>query len=306
MKTYIIRRLVQAVGVCLVISMISFFLLFLNTDPALVLLPPEAEVEDIALFKKQMGLDRPVIVQYFDFLKKAVLHGDFGESFVAKIPAVRLLGERFPATLRLTVAALIFVNLVAIPVGVIAAIRRYSLLDNLATFAALMGQAMPLYWLGIMLIIIFGVWLGWLPISGSDSLAHLVLPAVTLGAWILPINMRLVRSGMLEVLTQDYIRTARAKGLAERRVLVKHAFKNAAIPLVTVLGMQFGLLLGGAVVTETVFAWPGLGRLAVESIRMGDYPVVQAIVVVFAMCVVLGNLAADILAAFIDPRIRLD
>jgi len=306
MRTYIITRLIQAVGVCLVISMISFFLLFLNTDPALVLLPPEAEVEDIALFKKQMGLDRPVIVQYFDFLKKAVLHGDFGESFVAKVPAVRLLGERFPATLRLTVAALIFVNLVAIPVGVIAAIRRYSLLDNLATFAALMGQAMPLYWLGIMLIIIFGVWLGWLPISGSDSLAHLVLPAVTLGAWILPINMRLVRSGMLEVLTQDYIRTARAKGLAERRVLVKHAFKNAAIPLVTVLGMQFGLLLGGAVVTETVFAWPGLGRLAVESIRMGDYPVVQAIVVVFAMCVVLGNLAADILAAFIDPRIRLD
>jgi len=306
MRTYIITRLIQAVGVCLVISMISFFLLFLNTDPALVLLPPEAEVEDIALFKKQMGLDRPVIVQYFDFLKKAVLHGDFGESFVAKVPAVRLLGERFPATLRLTVAALIFVNLVAIPVGVIAAIRRYSLLDNLATFAALMGQAMPLYWLGIMLIIIFGVWLGWLPISGSDSLAHLVLPAVTLGAWILPINMRLVRSGMLEVLTQDYIRTARAKGLAERRVLVKHAFKNAAIPLVTVLGMQFGLLLGGAVVTETVFAWPGLGRLAVDSIRMGDYPVVQAIVVVFAMCVVLGNLAADILAAFIDPRIRLD
>ena len=306
MKTYIIKRLIQAVGVCLVISMISFFLLFLNTDPALLLLPPEAEMEDIAIYKKQMGLDRPVIVQYLDFLRKAVLHGDFGESFVAKIPAINLIAQRIPATLKLAVAALIFVNLVAIPVGVIAAIRRYSILDNIATFGALVGQALPLYWFGIMLIIIFGVWLGWLPISGSDSLAHLILPAVTLGSWILPINMRLVRSSMLEVLAQDYIRTARAKGIVERKVLYKHAFKNAAIPLVTVIGMQFGLLLSGAVVTETVFAWPGLGRLAVDSIRMGDYPVVQAIVVVFAFCVILGNLAADILAAFIDPRIRLE
>ena len=306
MKTYIIKRLIQAVGICLVISMISFFLLFLNTDPALLLLPPDAEMEDIALFKNQMGLDRPVIVQYLDFLRKAVLHGDFGESFVAKIPATRLIAQRFPATLKLAVAALIFVNLVAVPVGVIAAIRRYSLLDNIATFAALVGQALPLYWFGIMLIIIFGVWLRWLPISGSQSWMSLILPAVTLGSWIMPVNMRLVRSSMLEVLSQDYIRTARAKGIVERKVLYKHAFKNAAIPLVTVLGMQFGLLLGGAVVTETVFAWPGLGRLAVDSIRMGDYPVVQAIVVVFALCVILGNLAADILAALIDPRIRLE
>jgi len=305
-RVYIIKRLIEAVGVCLVISMISFFLLFLNTDPALLLLPPEAEVSDIALFKKQMGLDRPVVVQYVDFLGKAVLKGDFGDSFVAKVPAMRLIRERFPATLKLAVAAFIFINLVAIPVGIIAAIRRYSLMDNLSTFSALVGQAMPLYWFGIMLIIIFGVWLKWLPISGSDSLAHLILPAITLGSWIIPVNMRLVRSGMLDVLTQDYIRTARAKGLVENKVLYKHAFKNAAIPLVTVMGMQFGLLLGGAVVTETVFAWPGLGRLAVESIRMGDYPVVQAIVVIFAMCVVLGNLAADILAALIDPRIRLD
>ena len=305
MKTYIIRRLIQAVGVCLVVSMMSFFLLFLNTDPALLLLPPEAETEDIALFKHQMGLDQPVIVQYLHFLERAVLHGDFGESFVAKVPAMDLIIERFPATLKLTVAALIFVNFVAVTVGVIAAVRRYSLMDNLATFIALVGQAMPLYWFGIMLIIIFGVWLRWLPISGSDSWLHLVLPGITLGSWIVPVNMRLVRSGMLEVMNQDYIRTARAKGLTEKKVLFKHAFKNAAISLVTVMGMQFGLLLGGAVVTETVFAWPGLGRLAVDSIRMGDYPVVQAIVVVFALCVILGNLLADILAALIDPRIRL-
>jgi ABC-type dipeptide/oligopeptide/nickel transport system permease component len=306
MSTYIIRRLLQAVGVCLVISAISFFLLFLNTDPALLLLPPEAEMEDIAQFKKEMGLDKPVIIQYLSFVGKVVTSGDFGDSFVAKIPAMRLIRERFPATIKLALASLIFVNLISIPVGVLSAIKRYSLMDNLATFTALVGQALPLYWFGIMLIIIFGVWLGWLPISGSDSIAHLVLPAITLGSWILPINMRLVRSGMLDVLNQDYIRTARAKGLAERKVLVKHAFKNAAIPLVTVLGMQTGALLGGAVVTETVFAWPGLGRLAVDSIRIGDYPVVQAIVVIFAMFAVLGNLVADVLAALIDPRIRLE
>ena len=306
MRVYIIKRLVEAIGVCLVISMISFFLLFLNTDPALLLLPPEAEMEDIAVFKKQMGLDRPVIVQYIDFLGKVVLHGDFGDSFVAKIPAIDLIAGRLPATVKLALASLLVINLVALPVGVIAAIRRYSLMDNIATFVALVGQAMPLYWFGIMLIIVFGVWLGWLPISGSDSLLHLVLPAITLGSWILPVNMRLVRSGMLEVLNQDYIRTARAKGLSEKRVLIKHAFKNAAIPVVTVSGMQFGALLGGAVVTETVFAWPGLGRLAVDSIRMGDYPVVQAIVVIFAVCIILANLLADIVAAFIDPRIRLN
>jgi peptide/nickel transport system permease protein len=306
MRTFIIKQLVQAIGVCLVISMISFFLLFLNTDPALLLLPPEAEVQDIAKFKKQMGLDRPVPVQYLDFLRKVVLQGDFGNSFVAKVSAAKLVRERLPATLELALAALILVNLVALPVGIVSAIRRYSLMDNVATFSALLGQAMPLYWFGIMLIIIFGVWLRWLPISGSDTLAHLVLPAITLASWILPINMRMVRSGMLDVLNQDYIRTARAKGLTERKVLIKHAFKNAAIPVITITGMQLGALLGGAVVTETVFAWPGLGRLAVDSIRMGDYPVVQAIVVVFALFVVIGNLAADILAALIDPRIRLE
>jgi ABC-type dipeptide/oligopeptide/nickel transport system permease component len=305
MKTFIIKQLLQALGVCLVISMISFFLLFLNTDPALLLLPPEAEVSDIAKFKKQMGLDRPVPVQYLDFLGKVVFKGDFGNSFMAKVPAATLVRERLPATLKLALAALLLVNLVALPVGLLSAIRRYSLLDNVATFTALLGQAMPLYWFGIMLIIIFGVWLRWLPISGSETWAHLVLPAITLASWILPINMRLVRSGMLDVLNQDYIRTARAKGLVERKVLIKHAFKNAAIPVVTISGMQLGVLLGGAVVTETVFAYPGLGRLAVDSIRMGDYPVVQAIVVVFALFAVLGNLAADIVGALIDPRIRL-
>jgi peptide/nickel transport system permease protein len=246
------------------------------------------------------------MVQYLDFIRKVVFHGDFGESFVSKTPAVEVLAQRVPATLKLTFTAVVLANLVALPIGILAAVKRYSLLDNLATFIALMGQAMPLYWLGIMLIIVFGVWLGWAPISGSDTPAHLILPAITLGAWLLPVNMRLIRSGLLDVLKQDYIRTAQAKGLGRVRVLLKHALKNAAIPVVTVTGMQLSLLLGGAVVTETVFAWPGLGRLAVDSIRMGDYPVVQAIVVFFALCVVIGNLLADLAAAFIDPRIRLD
>jgi peptide/nickel transport system permease protein len=306
MRTYILSRLMQAVGVCLVISAISFFLLFLNTDPALLLLPPDAQVQDIALFKHQMGLDRPLLVQYLDFLSKMVLHGDFGRSFAARVPAIDLIGDNLWATVKLAVAALGFTTLLAVPVGVIAAIRRYSLADNVATFVALVGQAMPLYWLGIMLIIIFGVQLRWLPTSGSDTIWHLILPAITLGSYILPLNMRLVRSGMLDVLNQDYIRTARAKGLRERRVLIKHALRNAAIPLITVMGLQFGALLGGAVVTETVFAWPGLGRLAVDSIRIGDYPVVQAIVVIFAAFVVIANLAADVLAAVLDPRIRLE
>ncbi len=306
MKAYIIRRLMQAVAVCLAISMISFFLLFLNADPALLLLPPEAEIQDIEIFRRSMGLDRPVAVQYLDFLRKIVLHGDFGNSFVSKTPALALMLERVPATLSLSLFAVLLANAFAIPMGMISAVKRYTVFDNFITFMALVGQAMPLYWFGIMLVIIFGVFLGWLPISGSDSFSHMILPAVTLGAWLLPVNMRLVRSGMLDVLNQDYIRTARAKGLLERTVMIKHAFKNAMIPMVTVTGMQLSLLLGGAVVTETVFAWPGLGRLAVESIRMGDYPVVQAIVVFFALCVVIGNLLADIVTAVIDPRIRLE
>ena len=306
MQTYIISKLLYSVAVALVISIVSFLLLFVSADPAAMLLPETADDQDVARFRHQLGLDRPVAVQYLDFLGRVVLHGDFGDSYFAKVPTNTLIGAALPLTVQLAVAALLFATLVAIPVGVVSAIRRYSVMDNCATFLALVGQAMPLFWLGIMLIIIFGVWLRWLPTSGSDSLWHLLLPAVTLGSYILPLNMRLVRSGMLEVLNQDYIRTARAKGLVERQVLLKHAFRNAAIPLVTVMGLQFGALLAGAVVTETVFAWPGMGRLAVQSIQVGDFPVVQAVVVIFAGFTILANLAADIASAAIDPRIRFE
>ncbi len=304
MQTYILSKLMHAVGVALVISMVSFFLLFVSADPASMLLPEEADDEDIARFEAELGLDRPVVIQYLDFLRRVVLHGDFGDSYISKLPASKMVAETMWPTLKLAAASMLFATLVAVPVGVYASIRRYSVTDNLATIGVLVGQAMPLFWLGIMLIIIFGVWLRWLPTSGSDSWQHLILPAITLGTFVLPLNMRLIRSGMLEVLNQDYIRTARAKGLVERRVLVKHAFRNASIPLVTVMGVQFGALLGGAVVTETVFSWPGMGRLAVEAIQVGDFPVVQAVVLIFAAFTILANLAADIAAAMIDPRIR--
>ena len=306
MRTYIIHKLFHAVGVCFVISFVSFFLLFYTADPASMLLPENADDEDIAVFMEAYGLNRPLLVQYADYMGRVVLQGDFGISWIAKVPAGSLIAASLWPTLQLAIAAQIIATLMAIPLGIISAVKRYSLIDNLTIFIVLVGQAMPLFWLGIVLIVIFGVWLQWLPASGSETWLHLILPAITLASFILPLNMRLVRSGMLEVLSQDYIRTARAKGVEERGVLMRHALRNAAIPLVTVTGIQFGALLGGAVVTETVFSWPGLGRLAVESIQVGDFPVVQAIVIIFAGFTILANLVADVGAAWIDPRIRFE
>ena len=306
MQNYITYKLLHALGVAFVISIISFFLLFYTADPASMLLPETADDADIAAFERDLGLDRPLVVQYGDWLSRIVLTGDFGVSWVAKVPASDLIWVALWPTLKLAIAAQIIATIVAIPLGLVSAVKRYSLIDNITTFLVLVGQAMPLFWLGIMLMIVFGVWLKWLPTSGSDTWIHLILPAITLASFTLPLNMRLVRSGMLEVLSQDFVRTARAKGVAERSVLLKHSFRNAAIPLVTVTGVQFGALLGGAVVTETVFSWPGLGRLAVESIQVGDFPVVQGVVLVLSAFTIMANLAADIGSAWIDPRIRFE
>jgi len=306
MITYITHKLLHAVGVCFVVSFVSFFLLFYTADPASTLLPENADDADIALFKKQYGLDRPIMVQYGDYMARILFKGDFGLSWVAKVPAEVLIVDALWPTLQLAIAAQIIATFLAIPLGIISAVKRYSLIDNATILIVLIFQAMPLFWLGIVLIVIFSVWLKWLPASGSDSWENLILPAFTLASFILPLNMRLVRSGMLEVLSQDYIRTARAKGVEERGVLMRHALRNAMIPLVTVTGIQFGALLGGAVVTETVFSWPGLGRLAVDSIRYGDFPVVQAVVLIFAGFTIIANLAADVSAAWIDPRIRFE
>lgn len=306
MTTYITHKLLHAIGVCFVVSFVSFFLLFYTADPASTLLPENADDADIALFKKQYGLDRPIMIQYGDYMARILFKGDFGLSWVAKVPAEYLIVDALWPTLQLAIAAQIIATFLAIPLGIISAVKRYSLIDNVTILIVLIFQAMPLFWLGIVLIVIFGVWLKWLPASGSDSWENLILPAFTLASFILPLNMRLVRSGMLEVLNQDYIRTARAKGVEERGVLMRHALRNAMIPLVTVTGVQFGALLGGAVVTETVFSWPGLGRLAVDSIRFGDFPVVQAVVLIFAAFTIFANLAADVSAAWIDPRIRFE
>ena len=303
MKSYILHRLFQALIVVWGISLITFSLLHLFRDPVLILLPPEATKEDVALLRKEMGLDRPIIVQYFKFLS-GMVRGDFGKSFVASRPALGLVLERMPMTLWLAASGLLLAMIISIPLGVLAAVRRNRIHDHTASIFAVLGQAMPLFWLDIMLIIIFAVKLQLLPASGAGSFRHIILPATGIAVSLLPILMRLTRSRMIEILSQDYIRTARAKGLRERAVLFRHALRNALIPVVTILGFQFGMLLGGAVITETIFAWPGVASLVVESIFNSDFPVVQAAVALFAILIVAANLVTDVAVAWLDPKVR--
>jgi peptide/nickel transport system permease protein len=305
MKRFLVYQGAQLVVVCLGISLITFLLLHLKGDPVVLLLPLDAGKEEMESFRRLMGFDQPLYIQYGRFLAGAV-QGDFGDSLYMKKSAFALVLERMPATLLLTFAGLLVSLVLAIPLGIVSAIRRYSLWDNLCTILAVGGQAMPIFWLGIMLIIAFSVKLHWLPASGFGTWWHLLLPATTLGFFLAPLTMRLVRSGMLEVLSQDYIRTARAKGVSERQVLLKHALRNAAIPVITIIGLQFGQLLGGAIVTETVFAWPGVATFTVTAIRNSDFPVVQAAVFLLALCIVVVNLLVDLLVGMIDPRIRLE
>lgn len=303
MKSYILHRLLQAVIVIWGISLITFSLLHLFRDPVLILLPPEATKEDVDLLRKEMGLDQPIYIRYFKFLG-GMVQGDFGKSFVAQRPALSLVIERMPMTLYLAASGLLLAIIISIPLGVLAAVRRNQIHDHSASILAVLGQAMPLFWLDIMLIIIFAVKLRLLPASGAGSYKHIILPATGIAVSLLPILMRLTRSRMIEILSQDYIRTARAKGLGERAVLFRHALRNALIPVITILGFQFGMLLGGAVITETIFAWPGVASLVVESIFNSDFPVVQAAVALFAFLIVLANLFTDIIIAWLDPKVR--
>ena len=279
-------------------------LLYLSADPVATLLPPEATEQDIEKFRTDMGLNDPLVTQWLRFLWQ-VARFDFGESYINKQPVTVLMLERLPATAELTVAAFVFSLFLSITLGIVSAIKRFSWIDNLSTFLALMGQAMPIYWLGIMLIIFFGVKLQILPISGKGGFLHLILPAVTLGTALTPIVMRMTRSAMSDVLNQDYIRTARANGLSNTTIYFKHAIKNAILPVIAIIFVQIGSLLSGAVVTETVFAWPGLGRLATTAILASDYPLVRALVIMFTVFVVIANLLGDIIIAQIDPRIRI-
>ncbi len=305
MLSYIVKRLVEAVLVCIGISLITFLLLHVAGDPVQLLLSIEAKAEDAAILRKSLGLDQPLYVQYGIFLKD-LLSLDFGKSLFIRESALGLVLERFPATFQLTLAGMAIALIIAIPLGVLAAIRRYSWLDNCCTALAVSGQAMPIFWLGLMLIIAFSVKLHVLPASGRGSLGQLLMPAFTLGASLAPITMRMTRSKMLDVLSQDYIRTARAKGLSEQFVLFRHGLRNASIPIVTILGLQFGRLLGGAIVTEAVFAWPGLGSLALSAIRNFDYPLAQACILTMAFLIVIVNLAIDLAVGALDPRIRFD
>jgi ABC-type dipeptide/oligopeptide/nickel transport system permease component len=303
MRRYIVQQLVQLVVVVLGISLLAFAILHVLGDPVLLLLPQNAGQEEFERYRHLLGLDRPLYVQYWKFLSRAV-QGDFGKSWYADTPAFALVLERMPPTIYLTLAGLVVALLIALPLGTLAALRRHSWLDSLCTTVAVAGQAAPLFWLGIMMIIVFSVRLRLLPASGYGTWQHFLMPAFCLGTVLAPITMRLVRSGVIEVMNMEFIKTARAKGLAEPRVVVKHAFRNACIPVITVLGLQFGQLLGGAIITETVFAWPGVATLTVESIRNQDFPVVQCAVILLALVIVAVNLVVDIIVGFIDPRIR--
>ncbi|MEK7770193.1 MAG: ABC transporter permease [candidate division NC10 bacterium] len=304
MRRYITRQLVQLVVVIIGISLLAFSILHVIGDPVLLLLPQNAGKEEYERYHKILGLDQPVYVQYWKFVSRAVV-GDFGKSWYTSTPAFSLVLERMPPTLYLTFAGLGAAMLIALPLGILAALKRHSFVDTLCTMLAVAGQAVPIFWLGIMLIIVFAVRLKALPASGYGTWQHFLMPAFSLGAFLAPITMRLVRSGVIEVMNMEYIKTARAKGVAERMVVIKHAFRNACIPVITVVGLQFGQLLGGAIVTETVFAWPGVATLTVESIRNQDFPVVQCAVVLLALVIVTVNLIVDVIVGLIDPRIRV-
>jgi peptide/nickel transport system permease protein len=304
MLTYLARRLLEFVVVILGVLTIVFLLQRLSGDPTNMLLPIDAPEQVRAELRRQLGLDRPIVIQYLQFLGN-VAQGDLGDSYRFRQPALGLVLDRLPATLILAGASLLIALVMALPLGILAAVYRNTWIDTLATGISLIGQAMPVYWLGLLGILLFAVQWRLLPSMGGGSFAALILPATTLAVYSASRIMRLTRSAMLDVLHQDYVRMARAKGLSEGKVLIKHALRNASIPIVTIIGLQFGGLLGGAVITETVFAWPGVGRLAVNAVQQRDFPVVQAVTVVIAIAFSLINLIVDLLYAKLNPRVRL-
>lgn len=288
-----------------VLTLVFVLVRMVPADPVVIMVGPDASPEEIEVMQKALGLDKPIYVQYAIYLVQ-VLKGDLGTSLRHHRPAAEVVLEHFPATALLACTSMAFATIVGIPAGMIAAIKRGTRYDTATVAVVLIGQSMPTFWLGIMLIIVFAVKLRWLPTSGFGTPKQLILPTVTLGSYMMALIARTNRSAMLEVLRADYLRTARAKGLVERVVILRHALRNALIPVVTVLGLQTGVLLGGAVVTETVFAWPGIGNLAVSAIGTLDYPVVQAIVLLSGCVFVFINLFLDTVYALLDPRIRYD
>jgi len=306
MLQYVIKRLLSTIPVLIGISLLLFFMLrMLPGDPAQVLAGQMATPEEVDLIRHQLGLDRPIHVQYAFFLSR-LARFDLGRSARTQNPVTEEIWARLPNTMLLAVVAITLACLFGIPAGIISAVRPYTWLDYVVTSTAIFGMSMPVFWLGLMLVVVFAVWLQWLPAGGIGTWKHVILPSITLTAFVIAFIARMTRSSMLEVLSQDYTTTARSKGLKEQVVIIKHALKNALIPIITVVGLQFGMLLGGAVLTETVFAWPGLGRLIVDSILARDYPVIQGAILIFGLLYILVNLVVDVLYAYVDPRIRYD
>jgi peptide/nickel transport system permease protein len=334
MARYLLRRLALTIPMLLGVSLLVFLMLHsAGGDPAQTILGARADPESIAELRRELGLDRPLLVQYVAFLSGAV-RGDFGRSYRSNTPVIAEIAARFPATIELAIAAMVIAVVVGVVFGTLAAVRRHSILDYVSSSVVLLGVSLPTFWLGLILIIIFGLWLRWLPISGrvdprlgadpslpfltlasllhgnwavaKDALRHLILPALTLAAWPAAIVARMTRASLIESLGQDYVRTARGKGLPEQLIVVGHAARNALLPVLTVVGLEFGTLLGGAVVTETIFSWPGLGQLTVTAIGARDYQIVQGVVVLLGAVFVLLNLLVDVLYAVLDPRIRYE
>ena len=303
MLKFIVKRLGLAILVALTVSFISFILLYLSGDPAAALAGEGATDKDVHAIRELYGFDRPVLVQYVSWLLNA-LSGDFGESYYFKLPVASLLAERLSVTMLLGLCGISFALLTAVPLGVMAAIRPNSLIDRIALFLSVAGQALPSFWFGLILIVVFAIKLQWLPVSGSGSWQHFIMPTIVLGYYAMPAIMRLTRAGMLEVLSSDYIRTARAKGAPEGVVMFKHALRNAIIPVVSLAAVQMGFMLGGSIVVESIFALHGAGYLAWESISRNDLPTVQALILVFSMFYIVFTFLADVLNAWLDPRMR--
>lgn len=305
MLAFLLRRLGGAIVVLAGVAAVVFFILHLTGDPTAIMVAPDATHEEIAAFRHAQGFDRPLVVQFMSYAA-GLARGDIGESLRHQTPALALVLERLPATLELALFALAVMVLVAIPAGVISAIRPNSPIDWTVRLFALIGQSAPTYWIGLMFILLFGVSLGWLPVSGIGGFNHLILPGLTLGFFSAAKVMRLTRASMLETLGTDYLRTASAKGLAPFRVIVNHALRNAWLPVITAVGIEFGTLLSGAIITENIFAWPGIGRLAVQAVADRDFPVVEGVVLLTATIFVLINVLVDVTYAALDPRIRYE
>lgn len=304
MKRFFLRRILLTIPVVLGVATLVFSLIHLIPgDPVDVILGESALPAQRETLRRQLGLDKPLTVQYVDFLK-GLTQGDLGRSLYSRQSVSKIIGERFPNTMLLGFAAMGVAILIAVPLGIFSALKQYSFIDNLSMFLALLGVSLPNFWLGPMLIIIFALWLDWLPVSGIGTPAHVILPAITLGTAMAAILTRMVRSSLLEVIKDDYMRTALSKGLTFRWAVIRHALRNAMMPVLTVLGLQTGSILAGSIITEWIFAWPGIGRLTVIAINSRDYPIVQGCVLVIACSYVLVNLITDIAYAFLDPRIR--